>query len=53
MGASVIPIWVENQFRQVRVRLIGGDAELLMGMVIVSESVTSTSRRANGESDYP
>ena len=36
---TVTPICVENQFRHVRVRLIGGDAELLMAMAIIENCV--------------
>ena len=31
------PIWVGGQFRPVRVRLIGGDTELLLEMEIITE----------------
>ena len=33
--AIILPLWVESQSRPVRVRLIGADAELLLGMWII------------------
>ena len=55
--AIILPIWVGSQFRPVKVRLIGGDAELLLRMDIIekcvyrliSESVTATLGMANGK----
>ena len=35
MYSIVLPIWAGCQFRPVRVRLFGGDAELLLGMGII------------------
>ena len=36
MGAA-IPIWVNGAFKQARVRLIHGKAELLIGMDIITQ----------------
>ena len=33
----ILPIWVGNQFRSVIARLIGGDAELLVGLGIITK----------------
>ena len=35
--AIILPIWVGGRFRPVRVRLIGGEAELLSGMDIIGK----------------
>ena len=37
--STILPIWVGSQLRLVRVRLIGGDAELLLGFNIFGNCV--------------
>ena len=55
--AIILPIWVGGQFRPVRGRLIGGDADLLLrihivnncALMLISGSVTSTLRMSHGK----
>ena len=57
LRATIIPIWVGNQFRPVRVRSIGGGADLLLGagllrncaLRLISEIATSALCVSNGK----
>ena len=53
----IIPIWVGNKFTPVRIRLIGGDAELLLAVGIIGRLSLSGGRGKrnfhSGQGEWP